>query len=112
MAGSAAAAPSAPARFNRSLREMNVITSPFVSSHELALANHMPLNRSEQIRSRQTGLEIKRRVDRIHDEMIVVRFARRRRRTAVDRSPESGDALNRAGDRARHRRIRLERNVL
>src|SRR5437868_7166371 len=82
----------------------------FVSGDELALAKDVTVNRLEKIRARQAGLQIGRHVERVDDEVIVMHFAGRRRRTAVDWTAKSRHALSRSGNLFRHRLIGLERN--
>ena len=71
-----------------------------------------PLIAVSRLRSGQAGLETEIRVEGVDHEMIVMRLARRRRRAAIDRPPESGHALDRAGDFGRHRRRGIDRNAL
>src|SRR5258707_7517941 len=83
---------------------------PFVNADDLALADDVPVDRGQQLGARQPWLETEVRVERIDDEMIVVRLPRWRRGTAIDGTAESRNALNRTGDLGRHRRRGVDRN--
>src|SRR3954463_10760474 len=85
---------------------------PFVDADDLALADDVAGDGGEEIGPGQAGLQPEIRVERVDDEMIVMRLAGWRRRTAVDRPPEPRDPLNRTGESGRHRNRRIDRHPL
>ena len=108
---SAAAAPAAPASFSRS-RLVNSVRRPWRQSSALAgwaacarrgrparpAPTMWPCIASASCALVSPGGE-PGDVERVDGEVIVVRLARRRRGTAIDRPLESRQALHRAGDR-------------
>src|SRR4030095_10992553 len=81
-----------------------------VGGDQLKLSQHVPLDGVEQFRAVHTGRQISA-VERIDDEVIVMWLARRRRRTAVNRTPEPRQTLHGAANFRRHRRVRFERDI-
>src|SRR5258708_34203281 len=75
---------------------------PFVDGDDLSLAYDVSVDRGEQIGAREPRLQAEIGVERVDDEVIVMRLARRRRRAAVDRAPETGDPLDPAPGLRRH----------
>src|SRR3954452_3733195 len=85
---------------------------PFVSRDDFTLTDDVSVDRGEQVAASQAWLETKIRIEGVDNEVIVVGFAWWRRGTAIDRAAETGYALDRAGDRRRHRRRRIDRDPL
>src|SRR5207247_11203584 len=83
---------------------------PFIDGDDLALTDHVTLYRRQEIGPGEPRLQVQVRVERIHDEVVVMRLPRRGRWTAVNRTAETGDALDRTGDLGGHRRGRIDRN--
>src|SRR4029079_18857856 len=83
-----------------------------VRGDQLALADHVSFDRVQQFHAVQPWLQIERRIERVHDEMVVMHSARWRRRTPIDRTAESGHALDGAGNLRWHPRVRRARDDL
>src|SRR5206468_3451224 len=103
-------APGRPEGLRYVVRALSLLS--FVRGDKLALADDVSFDRVQQFHAVQPWLQIERRVERIDDEMIVMHFARWRRRTPIDRTPEARHALDGAGNLRRHRHVRLKRHVL
>src|SRR3954470_1264173 len=83
---------------------------PFVNRDELTLSDDVPGDRAQQIGASQARFQPEIRVERVDDEMIMMRLAGRRRRAAIDGAAETGHALDRTADLGWHRRGRIDRD--
>src|SRR5689334_21715034 len=82
-----------------------------VGDHQLAASDSVSFRRLEQVGAREPRGQLVA-IEREDDEVIVMRLSGRRSGAAIEGPPKSGDSLDGAADRRRHRRARLERNVL